>query len=108
MTAQLLRSELTVLELREREANAPKRETNAPKREELRAKAVAAWGPDHASRPPTAVHNLRGPLQPTPPLEQLPDSSWKGGRRSHRRRSRRRRLRRRLRHYAPQVRACSR
>ena len=40
---------------------------NAPKRAALLAAAVEAWGPDHASRSPTAVYDLRGPMPPSPP-----------------------------------------
>ena len=54
---QLLESELRVLDLHERECNAPKRAA-------LLAAAVEAWGPDHASRSPTAVYDLRGPMPP--------------------------------------------
>ena len=73
LEAENLRLKMSLLELQEREANAPIRAAVA-------AKAVAAWGPDHASHPPTAVYDLRGPLQPVPPPEQLADGSWKGGR----------------------------
>ena len=69
----LMVSELRVLDLQEREQNAPKRAA-------LLAAAEKEWGPGHAARPPTAVYDLRGPLQPMPPPEQLPDGSWKGGR----------------------------
>ena len=72
LEAENLRLKMSLLELQEREANAPIRAAVA-------AKAVAAWGPDHASHPPTAVYDLRGPLQPVPPPEQLADGSWKGG-----------------------------
>jgi hypothetical protein len=57
---QLIESELRVLDLHERERNAPKRAA-------LLAAAVEAWGPDHASRSPTAVYDLRGPMPPSPP-----------------------------------------
>ena len=73
LEAENLRLKVAVLELQEREAN-------APKRAELCAAAQKAWGPDHASRPPTAVYDLRGPLQPVPPPEQHANGSWIGGR----------------------------
>ena len=38
------------------------RERNTPRRAELLAKAEKAWGPDHASRAPTAVYDVLGPL----------------------------------------------
>ena len=69
----LMVRELRVLDLQEREQNARKRAA-------LLAAAEKEWGPDHAVRPPTAVYDLRGPLQPVPPPEQLPGGSWNGGR----------------------------
>ena len=73
LKAENLRLQIAVLEMREREAN-------APMRAEVAKKAVAVWAPDHAVRAPTAVCDMRGPLQPVPPPEQLPDGSWKGDR----------------------------
>ena len=73
LEAENLRLKISLLELQEREAN-------APIRAEVAAKAVAAWGADHAVRPTTAVYDLRGPLMPVTPPEQLPDGSWKRGR----------------------------
>jgi hypothetical protein len=43
------------------------RESNAPIRSRLLEEAEAAWGPDHASRPPRAVYDMRGPMPPSPP-----------------------------------------
>ena len=60
--------------------DAEERIANAPMRERVAAEAVAAWGPDHAARPPTAVYDLRSPLQPVPPPEQHANGSWNGGR----------------------------
>ena len=71
---------IRVLGLELEKAEAAECAANAPMRAEVDAKAVAAWGPDHVARPPTAVYDLRGPLQHVPPPEQLPDGSWKGGR----------------------------
>ena len=53
-TIHLLQRRIDQLELTEREEN-------APIREQLIEKAKAAWGPDHASRPPAAVYDMRGP-----------------------------------------------
>ena len=69
----LIASELRVLDLEEREQNAPKRAA-------LLAAAEKVWGPGHSARPPAAVYDLRGPLQPVPQPEQLLDGSWNGGR----------------------------
>eukprot|EP00966_Prymnesium_polylepis_P103442 2395109-Prymnesium_polylepis.1 len=50
-----------VMQLELEKAQAAERAGNAPMRERLRAAAVEAWGPDHAARPPTAVHDRRDP-----------------------------------------------
>lgn len=49
------------IRIKELELEKGERLANAPMRKQIMDAAVAAWGPDHSSRPPLAVHNLRGP-----------------------------------------------
>jgi hypothetical protein len=71
---------IRVMELELEKAEAAERAANAPMRAKVAAEAERVWGPNHVARPPTVVYDLRGPLQPVPPPEQLLDGSWKGGR----------------------------
>ena len=43
------------------------RQRNLSLRAQLLAAAEKVWGADHASRPPVAVYDMRGPLPPSPP-----------------------------------------
>ena len=49
------------IRIKELELEKGQRLANAPMRKQIADAAVAAWGPDHASRPALAVHDLRGP-----------------------------------------------
>ena len=74
LEAENLRLKISLLELQEREAN-------APIRAEVAAKAVAAWGRTTLRAPPPLcmICAARSCLS-VPPPEQLPDGSWKRGR----------------------------
>ena len=52
------------MQLQLEKAEAAERAANAPMRAKVLAAAEAAWGPDHASRSPTAVYDLRDPKPP--------------------------------------------
>ena len=55
---------IQVMQLQLEKAEAAERAANAPMRAKVLAAAEAAWGPDHASRSPTAVYDLRDPKPP--------------------------------------------
>ena len=71
---------IQVMELQLEKAGATERVANAPMRAKVAADATRVWGGDHTSRPPAAVYDLRGPLQPVPPPEQHANGSWIGAR----------------------------